>query len=281
MLGSHCIKAWAKTQSVVAKSSAESELYSVVKGATEGLGLITLCRDMGAEVRVRLNLDATAAKGILERQGVAKVRHIDVAVLWLQQQAAKKVIPLVKVDGAVNIADLLTKHLATAVMAKHVKAMNLDYRDGRAKQAAQLHTVSKLGPQQEFREGGVGDRWDERGEDRRWVRVHKTPRTALFAPRGIPHGPGRKSRLSNIRETIGIDEAGTKFTVLDNWTESRAPPVRSRRWTGVTIFHTEGYDDEKFGGDQRRQRDRVGIASSTSSVKKAKKLVWADEFDDE
>ena len=36
MVGNHCIKAWAKTQSVIAKSSAESELYSVVKGATEG-----------------------------------------------------------------------------------------------------------------------------------------------------------------------------------------------------------------------------------------------------
>jgi hypothetical protein len=47
MIGGHCIKAWAKTQSVVAKSSAESELYSVVKGATEGLGLITLCKDLG------------------------------------------------------------------------------------------------------------------------------------------------------------------------------------------------------------------------------------------
>ena len=111
MIGNHCIKAWAKTQSVIAKSSAESELYSVVKGATEGLGLITLCKDLGAEVGVKLNLDATAAKGILERQGISKVRHIDVNVLWLQQQVAKKIIPLIKVNGSVNCADLLTKHL--------------------------------------------------------------------------------------------------------------------------------------------------------------------------
>ena len=47
MIGGHCIKAWAKTQSVVAKSSAESELYSVVKGACEGLSLITLHKDPG------------------------------------------------------------------------------------------------------------------------------------------------------------------------------------------------------------------------------------------
>ena len=147
MFGNHCIKAWAKTQSVIAKSLAESELYSFAKGATEGLGLMTLCSDLCAEVWVRLNLDATAAKGILERQGVAKVRHIDVAVLWLQQQAAKKIIPLVKVDGTINCADLLTKHLATAMQLRHVKTMQLDFREGRAKQAAQLHAIDRLDPQ--------------------------------------------------------------------------------------------------------------------------------------
>ena len=37
-IGGHCIKAWSKTQAAPAKSSAESELYSVVEGATAGLG---------------------------------------------------------------------------------------------------------------------------------------------------------------------------------------------------------------------------------------------------
>ena len=94
MIGGHCIKAWSKTQAVLAKCSAESELYSVVKGATEGLGLITLNNDLGEKKEVKLNLDATAAKGILERQGISEVRHIDVNVFWLQQQLAKKIIPL-------------------------------------------------------------------------------------------------------------------------------------------------------------------------------------------
>ena len=96
MIGSHCVKAWSETQAVIAKSSAESELYSVVKGATEALGLITLNTDLGSSKKARLNLDATAAKGILERQGISKVRHIDVNVLWLQQQTARKIIPLIK-----------------------------------------------------------------------------------------------------------------------------------------------------------------------------------------
>ena len=257
MIGHHCIKAWSKTQSVIAKSYAESELYSVVKGATEGLGLSTLCKDMGADMGIKLNLDAAAAKGILERQGIAKVRHIDVNVLWLQQQVARKIVPLVKVDGSENCADLLTKHLTTIVQEKHVKMMRLEFRDGRAQSAAKLHTFTHVRPQDEFREGGSGDRWIERGEQGRWTRVHRAPRAALFHPHRVPHGPGRKSRLATIRETVGIDEAGKKFAISDDWMSVKGPLVMNRRWTGMTTFRTVAFDDQHFGGDQRRQRERL------------------------
>ena len=93
-IGSHCIKVWAETQAVVVKSSAASELYGVVRGACEGLGMRSLCADLDIDVGIRLELDATAAKGNLDRQGLAKVRHIDVNCLWLQEQCAKKMVPL-------------------------------------------------------------------------------------------------------------------------------------------------------------------------------------------
>ena len=63
---------------MIAKSSAESELYGVVRGACEGLGTRTLCGDLGESVGIVLELDAMAAKGILDRTGLVKVRHIDV-----------------------------------------------------------------------------------------------------------------------------------------------------------------------------------------------------------
>ena len=52
---------------MLAKSLAESELYSAAKGAIEGLGRITLNNDLGEVKEAKLNLDATVAKGILER----------------------------------------------------------------------------------------------------------------------------------------------------------------------------------------------------------------------
>ena len=42
MLGQQCISTLSKTQSLIAKSSAESELYGIVKASCEALGTLTL-----------------------------------------------------------------------------------------------------------------------------------------------------------------------------------------------------------------------------------------------
>ena len=284
MVGGHCINAWSKTQAVMAKSSAESELYSVVKGATEGLGLITLHNDMGESRQVTLNLDATAAKGILERQGISKGRHIDVNVLWLQQQTAKNIIPLIKVPGTDNCSDLLTKHLVGPILNKHVAAMGLVFQEGRAEKAALLHALY----QQRGRsiDALATDKWSERGEKEQWVRVHRVPREELFTPYRVPRGPGKKTRLKSTRRTIGVDEFGKEFDFIDDWTEeNRAHKMMSSRWTGITLFATVAYDDKVFGGDQRRQRQRSegfsrsgggpSISTRATEVKKS----WADYSD--
>ena len=73
----------------MAKSSAEAELYAVVRGACKGLGMSALLEDFGAQSSLRLHLDSSAAQGIFDRQGLSKDRHIDGNVLWLQEQCAK------------------------------------------------------------------------------------------------------------------------------------------------------------------------------------------------
>ena len=141
--GTHCIKTWSKTQAVIAKSSAESELYGVVRGACEALGTKTLCEDLGETVGIRLELDATAAKGILDRTGLAKVRHIDVNCLWLQEQCAKKIVPLNKIPGEHNSADLMTKHLTLLMIKRHLEQLCLEFKEGRSDKAAKLHSVTR------------------------------------------------------------------------------------------------------------------------------------------
>ena len=99
ILGRHCPKAWSKTQSIIAKSSGESELYGVIKGSAEGLGLITLAKDFGVEIATRVHVDATAAKNMVERRGISRIRHIEVDHLWIQEMEARRMLPIGKVDG--------------------------------------------------------------------------------------------------------------------------------------------------------------------------------------
>ena len=68
--------------------------------------MCTLIKNLRVEeMQIELHLDATAAKGIIERRGLSKVRHVDVNVLWLQETCARRAIPLNKVPGEENCAD--------------------------------------------------------------------------------------------------------------------------------------------------------------------------------
>ena len=250
---------------MIAKSSAESELYGVVRGACEGLGTRTLCEDLGETVGIVLELDATAAKGILDRTGLAKVRHIDVNCLWLQEQCAKRLVPLVKIPGEHNPADLMTKHLTLLMIQRHIQCLNLEFMKGRSDKAAKLHSVARSDRQEsaslkvhsinnEFASVSRGDYWAEKGEAGRWVRVHTHPRTAAFLPWKVPGGPGRRTRLTHERSTRGVDINGRQFRIDDSWDEPTMNPTAIQPWTGRTIFIVDKIHTDRWGTDQRRQR---------------------------
>ena len=127
---------------MIAKSTAESELYGVVRASTEGLGLTALLKDYGVpDIKVRVQMDASAAIGIIERRGLGKLRHIEVDLLWLQEQQARRLVPLNKVPGTRNPSDMMTKNLPVATTEMCVDMLNLEYRAGRADIAKDLHVV--------------------------------------------------------------------------------------------------------------------------------------------
>ena len=99
MLGRHCIKAWSKTQKIIAKSSGESGSYGVIKGSSEALGLVTLAKDLRMVINTMVHVDATTAKRMVERRGISRVRHIEADNLWIQEQEARRMLPIGKVDG--------------------------------------------------------------------------------------------------------------------------------------------------------------------------------------
>ena len=70
MRGTHCLRTWAKTLPVLALSTGEAELMSVVKGTAELIGMKALYSDLGRERQLSLRRDATAAIGIVARAGL-------------------------------------------------------------------------------------------------------------------------------------------------------------------------------------------------------------------
>ena len=103
--------------------------------------MVSLAADLGLRLKVRLHIDAAAALGILERQGVGRVRHLDIGILWLQEQQLRRVIEMTKVPGTRNPADLMTKHLGREMLDLYSQMLGYTYVEGRAQAAAELHSV--------------------------------------------------------------------------------------------------------------------------------------------
>ena len=109
--GDFLLMSYARTQSVISQSSPEAELYGCVSVAAELLYLQGLMHDMGIEVNLRIDTDASSAKAMASRRGVGKVRHIMVKYLWLQALVNEKRISIRKIPGSQNVTDCGTKYV--------------------------------------------------------------------------------------------------------------------------------------------------------------------------
>ena len=70
----------------------------------------------GFKTTICLFTDGSGARGILQRQGVGRVRHLSCRILWLQDLINGGSIKLCTVAGAMNPADIGTKRLPAARM---------------------------------------------------------------------------------------------------------------------------------------------------------------------
>ena len=144
MIGNHLLKGWSKTQTLVALSSGESELYATLKVASEGLGLISIARDLGIQLEGEVWGDASAALGIIKRGGLRRTQQIDTGLLWIQEVAAQKRLKFGKVLGRDNPADLFTKYLDWETVLRHCMRASTTCDDGRAETAPKLHLLKAV-----------------------------------------------------------------------------------------------------------------------------------------
>ncbi len=220
--GWHTIKTWSSTQTIVALSSGEAELYSLTKGAAQTLGLLSLAADFGISAEGQLHTDATATLGIVQREGLGKLRHVNVQYLWIQDRIRGGELGACKVPGTENPADMMTKHLPAADILRHAEDLALALHDTRAEIAPSLDSNDM-------------DEWEF--VDHNADRIHNRPRRTLFTPLRVEGTPTVKT-FTSARITEGVYcKTGEKFKVVDNWTcRSGAHAPMKEAWVGRTRF---------------------------------------------
>ena len=83
-------------------------------------------------IRSSLRSDATAAIGIVDREGLGRVRHLAAADLWIQQRVRRSEMAVSKLPGRDNLVDLGTKGLDSVTLSRHMATRGFVHRDSRA-----------------------------------------------------------------------------------------------------------------------------------------------------
>ena len=77
---------------------------------------------------LQLLTNASAARGIVQRQGCGKVKHLDVKTLWIQERESNGDLSIVKIPRLQNMSDLLTHHCTEAEADAHLEGLSVERR---------------------------------------------------------------------------------------------------------------------------------------------------------
>ena len=92
---------------------------------SEIIGMTQTCREMGVDLEGIVLGDCAPLKGLLERRGTGRVKHLELRQLWMQEKIKTKVLKFVKVPRERNPSDAMTHHWTKAEAANHFSKLNL------------------------------------------------------------------------------------------------------------------------------------------------------------
>ena len=121
-----------RSQETVALSSAEVELYAINTGATEALYLRNLLMQLlrVKHVNIKIHTDSSSGKSMATRIGSSrKAKHIELKHLFIQQLVLNNIVRIVKIHTNDNPADILTKHVSTETLNRHLHSVGLTTRN--------------------------------------------------------------------------------------------------------------------------------------------------------
>lgn len=127
-LGGGAVVWQSKLQGVVALSTAEAEYVASCAAVRKAVWLRRLYRELSLQLigPMDINLDNQAANYIANNEGNSRrTKHIDVPYHYVRQMVAEKVVKMVHVGSADNVADVFTKPLPLVSFIKFRDAMGM------------------------------------------------------------------------------------------------------------------------------------------------------------
>ena len=118
-----------RTQSTIALSNAEAELYAINTGATEALHIRSFLMEAlnKKKVNIKIYTDSSSGKSIATRIGSSKkAKHIELKHLFIQQLVLNDIVRIIKVNTVANPADILTKYVATETLLRHLNEVGIN-----------------------------------------------------------------------------------------------------------------------------------------------------------
>ena len=89
------------------------------------LGMRSLVLDMGLpSLKIVVETDATAGKGIAQRLGAGKLKHIETRYLWSQRVFYDRLAEVKKIPRAMNASDIGTRHCIANEIQTGLKQMS-------------------------------------------------------------------------------------------------------------------------------------------------------------
>ena len=144
LIGSHFIKGWSRTQNHVTMSSAEADVSALVKCTAECMGVQSMYKDWGTDMKGTLYVDSSAALAIAKRKGAGKLRHMNVSALWIQDVQDRDGATYMKVLGTANPAYLMTRYLTREKVDNAIDEMGQVVLEGRANSTLDIQGKTNL-----------------------------------------------------------------------------------------------------------------------------------------
>eukprot|EP00435_Cladocopium_sp_Y103_P016734 s3384_g4.t1 len=118
MVGKNVLASYCRGLSMICLSSGEAEFNGGVCACSEGLFYHQLLGFLGVVTKMRVFLDSSAARGVFQRQGAGRIRHLEIKSLWVQTALRQRKFTLHAVNTNENVADVGTKALSVQKLEK-------------------------------------------------------------------------------------------------------------------------------------------------------------------